>query len=284
MQLLSFLRARHPLAPERVLQSALKARDVKLNGIRVSGSTGIRAGDLVVWFTTWKEPDLEIIYEDDNLMIVNKPSGISSDRQEDGAMSVEEWGERRGASIVHRLDQQTSGLIILSKNDAAKAALEEALRMRQIEKRYQCLVAGVPEEPHGVLRAYLYKDSELGRVSVSEKPGRFAKEIVTEYDVMEAKGDYARLLITLHTGRTHQIRVHMAYAGHGLIGDQTYGGKRRLADKLLGAAAALGNEFPRQALHAASLGFDHPVTGERLEFQAPLPADMAALVAALRAV
>lgn len=225
MQLLSFLRVRHPLAPERVLQSALKARDVKLNGIRVSGSTGIKAGDLVVWFTTWKEPDLEIIYEDDNLMIVNKPSGISSDRQEDGAMNVEEWGERRGASIVHRLDQQTSGLIILSKNDAAKAALEEALRMRQIEKRYQCLVAGVPEKPHGVLRAYLYKDSELGRVSVSEKPGRFAKEIVTEYDVMEAKGDYARLLITLHTGRTHQIRAHMAYIGHPLLGDDKYGSR-----------------------------------------------------------
>ena len=85
----------------------------------------------------------------------------------------------------------------------------------------------------------------------------------------------------LHTGRTHQIRVHLAYAGHGLLGDQTYGGKKRLG-AVLGQGAAIGNAFPRQALHAASLGFDHPVTGERLEFSAPLPADMAGLIAALR--
>ena len=226
MQLLSFLRARHPLAPERVLQSALKARDVKLNGIRIPGNTVIKAGDVVVWFTTWNEPNLEIIYEDDNLMIVNKPSGISSDRQEDGAMSVEEWGAGRGASIVHRLDQQTSGLIILSKNDDIKAALEEALRLHQIEKRYQCLVAGVPEKLHDVLNAYLNKDAKLGRVSISEKPGRFAKEIVTEYDVIEAKGDYSRLLVTLHTGRTHQIRAHMAFIGHPLLGDDKYGSRQ----------------------------------------------------------
>lgn len=223
--LLSFLRTRHPMAPGRVLQGAFKARDVKLNGVRTPVNAAVHAGDLVVWFTAWDEPELEIIYEDENLMIINKPSGISSDRQEDGALSVEEWGEGRGASIVHRLDQQTSGLLILSKSDEIKTALEEALRMHQIEKRYQCLVACVPDRNHAVLRAYLHKDPKLGKVSVSEKPGRFAKEIVTEYDVMEAKGDYARLLVTLHTGRTHQIRAHMAFIGHPLLGDDKYGSR-----------------------------------------------------------
>jgi 23S rRNA pseudouridine1911/1915/1917 synthase len=107
---------------------------------------------------------------------------------------------------------------------------------------------------------------------------------VTRAHVLEPFADQAALLeCWLETGRTHQIRVHMAHAGHGLLGDQTYGGKRRLSDKALGQGASMGNAFPRQALHAATLGFDHPVTGERLEFAAPLPADFEALLEALRA-
>ena len=107
---------------------------------------------------------------------------------------------------------------------------------------------------------------------------------MTRVHVVEAfKGQAALVECWLETGRTHQIRVHMAYAGHGLLGDQTYGGKRRLAPAVLGAdAAQRGNDFPRQALHAATLGFVHPVTGERLEFASPLPQDMAELIAGLR--
>ena len=95
-------------------------------------------------------------------------------------------------------------------------------------------------------------------------------------------GQAALINCWLETGRTHQIRVHLAYAGHGLLGDPTYGGKRKMSEKLLGEAALLAMEFPRQALHAATLGFEHPVTGERMEFSAPLPQDMADLVEALR--
>jgi 23S rRNA pseudouridine1911/1915/1917 synthase len=109
------------------------------------------------------------------------------------------------------------------------------------------------------------------------------RHAVTRVRVTEAFGNQAALVeCWLETGRTHQIRVHMAYAGHGLVGDQTYGGRRKVAEKALGRGRRLGNGFPRQALHAATLGFDHPVTGERLEFAAPLPADMAGLIEALR--
>jgi 23S rRNA pseudouridine1911/1915/1917 synthase len=100
--------------------------------------------------------------------------------------------------------------------------------------------------------------------------------------VEDFKGAASLMECWLETGRTHQIRVHMAYAGHGLLGDQTYGGKRRLPEKLFGPAAELANAFSRQALHAATLGFVHPVTGEELEFESPLPVDMANLVDALR--
>jgi 23S rRNA pseudouridine1911/1915/1917 synthase len=110
------------------------------------------------------------------------------------------------------------------------------------------------------------------------------RHAVTRARVVEGFGGQAALVdCWLETGRTHQIRVHLAYAGHGLVGDQTYGGKKRLSDKVLGVGAEVGNSFPRQALHAASLGFDHPVTGERMEFSSPLPADMGRLIETLRA-
>jgi 23S rRNA pseudouridine1911/1915/1917 synthase len=107
--------------------------------------------------------------------------------------------------------------------------------------------------------------------------------VVEGFGPQGTAGQAALVDCWLETGRTHQIRVHLAYAGHGLVGDQTYGGKKRLSEKALGQGAEVGNSFPRQALHAASLGFDHPVTGERLEFSSPLPADMAGLIGALRA-
>lgn len=224
-RLLLFLRQNYPLAPERVFQSALKLRDIKVNGERTAENLVLMPGDSVTWFTPWAMPDLPIIYEDELILIINKPAGISTDRQEDGAISVEEWAEGYHALIVHRLDQQTTGLLILAKNEEIKGALEDAFRLGQIVKRYQCLVSGMPSPRHAILQAYLRKDAAKGKVRIFEHPVKFAKEIVTEYDVLEAKDGTARLLVTLHTGRTHQIRAHLAHMGHPLLGDDKYGSR-----------------------------------------------------------
>jgi len=142
---------------------------------------------------------------------------------------------------------------------------------------------GVSFEAGGILKIATHlarHKTDRQRQAVVWDQGRHA--VTRARAIEEFKGGAALVECWLETGRTHQIRVHMAYVGHGLVGDQTYGGKKRLSPKLFGPAAELGNTFPRQALHAATLGFEHPVTGEMMEFTSPLPEDMAALLTSLR--
>jgi 23S rRNA pseudouridine1911/1915/1917 synthase len=206
-------------------------------------------------------------------------------------------GEKR-PGIVHRIDKDTSGLLVVAKSDRAHHGLAAQFADHSIEREYLALCHGVPDpgdprlngvkgvsfEAGGVLKItsqLARHKTDRQRQAVLFQGGRHA---VTRVRVLEGFGPVALVSCRLETGRTHQIRVHMAHVGHALIGDPVYGGRRRVSGKALapGLAAAL-NAFPRQALHAARLGFDHPVTGERLAFAADLPADMAALVAALRA-
>ena len=255
---------------------------------------------------------LSVIWEDGDLIVIDKPAGMvvhPAPGSPRGTLvnallahcgdTLSGIGGERRPGIVHRIDKDTTGLLVVAKSDRAHHGLAAQFEAHSVDRHYLALVHGVPSahdprlrglrgisfEAAGLIRIatnLARHKTDRQRQAVIWEAGRHA---VTRAKVLESYAGAAALVeCRLETGRTHQIRVHMAYAGHGLIGDQTYGGKRRLADKLLGPAAALGNDFPRQALHAASLGFDHPVTGERLEFQAPLPADMAALVAALRAV
>ena len=183
---------------------------------------------------------------------------------------------------VHRLDRDTSGCLLLARNPKAHKRFAAAFEAGVVEKTYLAVLEGIPSESQGVI------DMALGKTSSAQEGWRIVpdpkgKRAVTHWQILAEAGGRCLVEFKPETGRTHQIRVHMAYAGHGLVGDQTYGGKRRLAPKLYGEEAAeLGMGFARQALHAATLGFVHPVTGEMLEFSSPLPADMAELIAALR--
>jgi 23S rRNA pseudouridine1911/1915/1917 synthase len=248
---------------------------------------------------------LEILHEDAELIVVNKPAGMvvhPAAGSPDGTLvnallahcgdSLSGIGGDRRPGIVHRLDKDTSGLIVAAKTDRAHQALAAQFEARTVTRRYLAVTHGIPDpaDPrlrgiHGVswegevlaIRTGLARHrTDRQRQAVTEG-GRHA---VTRVRVLERFHGAALVECRLETGRTHQIRVHLAHVGHGLIGDPVYGGRRKLPAAAPGADAAAA--FPRQALHAETLGFEHPVTGERLAFSVPPPADLSALIAALR--
>jgi 23S rRNA pseudouridine1911/1915/1917 synthase len=258
---------------------------------------------------TLPEPiPLTVVWEDPDLIVIDKPAGlvvhpapgtptgtlVNALLHHFGGTLSGIGGERR-PGIVHRIDKDTSGLLVVAKSDRAHHGLARQFQAHSVTRRYLALAHGVPMagdprlrglrgvtvEPGGVIRIatnLARHRTDRQRQAVVWEEGRHA---VTRLTVAEPFAAHAALIdCWLETGRTHQIRVHLAYAGHGLIGDPTYGGKRLLPSAAPGAA--LANAFPRQALHAATLGFDHPVTGERLDFTAPTPPDLAALIQALR--
>jgi len=236
---------------------------------------------------------LTIIYEDDELVVLDKPAGLvvhpapgNPDRTLVNALlahcgdTLQGIGGVRRPGIVHRIDKDTSGLMVVAKSGHSHAALSAAFAERTIERAYWAAVWGTPSPREGEV------DLPIGRsptnrkkmaVVTSGKPAR------TLYRVIRPLGPAAALVeCRLKTGRTHQIRVHMTELGHPLIGDPVYGRSRPARTKHLdpaAAAALLG--FPRQALHAWLLGFDHPVTGKHLRFEIGLPADLAKLMSVL---
>ncbi|MBY6135340.1 RluA family pseudouridine synthase [Nocardioides marinus] len=256
---------------------------------------------------------LEIIFEDDDLIVINKPAGMvvhPAPGSPSGTLvnallhhfggTLSGVGGVKRPGIVHRIDKETSGLLVVAKSDAAHQGLAVQFEKHTVERYYRAICYGVPDASDPRLRGIKGTSFEAGNIlkittqlarhktdrqrqAVLFQGGRHA---VTRARIVESFGTppvAALVECWLETGRTHQIRVHMAHAGHGLIGDPTYGGRRKLAAKALDETAqAAVRAFPRQALHAAVLGFDHPVTGAALRFEAPLPQDMADLLAALR--
>jgi 23S rRNA pseudouridine1911/1915/1917 synthase len=234
---------------------------------------------------------LSVIHEDGDLLVLDKapgmvvhpargtPSGTVVNALLHRLGQAALPGERPG--LVHRLDKDTSGCLVVAKRDAALVALQEAFKARTVEKTYLALCHGVPP-PSGRL------DTPYGRHPTDRTrfTGRVegSRRAVTEWTVLERFGDRASLLeVALETGRTHQIRVHLSEGGHPLLADAVYGGRRREArlgadDPVRLAAEALG----RQGLHAWRLAFDQPRTGRRLRVEAPLPADLARALALLR--
>jgi 23S rRNA pseudouridine1911/1915/1917 synthase len=233
---------------------------------------------------------LAVLHEDDELIVIDKPAGLvvhPAPGNQEGTLvnaliahcgdSLKGIGGEARPGIVHRLDKDTSGVMVAAKTERAHHALSAAFARRDLERSYLALVWGVPAPAAGRIEA------PIGRHPVDRK--RMAvvprgKPAATRYRVLRAFGTAAALLeCRLETGRTHQIRVHLAHLGHPLVGDPAY--LRRLPAAARGldpALRALLTGFPRQALHAASLGFTHPVTGAALRFDSPLPADIAALL------
>ncbi|MBV7410199.1 RluA family pseudouridine synthase [Maritimibacter sp. DP1N21-5] len=256
---------------------------------------------------------LEVVWEDADLIVVNKPAGMvvhPAPGTPSGTLvnallahcgeDLSGVGGEKRPGIVHRIDKDTSGLLVVAKSDAAHHGLAAQFEKHTVERHYMALVHGVPDMADPRLKGVKGVSFEQGgivkiqtqlarhktdrqRQAVVWSNGRHA---VTRARPVETFGTPPTVTLVdcwLETGRTHQIRVHMAHAGHGLVGDQTYGGRRKVSEKALSpAAAAAVMGFPRQALHAATLGFTHPVSGEPLRFEARLPDDMAGLIEALR--
>ncbi len=217
---------------------------------------------------------LRIIYEDDDLIVVNKPSGMvvhPAAGNFSGTLvnallfhckNLSGIGGVLRPGIVHRLDKNTSGLLVVAKNDRAHLSLSKQIKERTIKRRYVALVHGRMERDEGIIEARMGRHPvHRKKMAVIEKSELKSKEAITHYKVSERFKNYTLVEVELKTGRTHQIRVHMSSIGHPVVGDSTYG--------------RAGNEFgvKRQLLHAKVLGFVHPVTGEHIEFKAELPED-----------
>ena len=227
--------------PPWAVKQAMKKRDVRVDNVRISEDVRIHEGqDIRVYWSkealtaqTQNKPALPIIFEDEHVLVINKPQGLQSQNEEnplvgDSALTrvlaaKKESGEQTDQiRLCHRLDVQTGGLLMFTKDEASYEAALEAFEKRTMEKYYTCRVKGCPAKQKAVMHAYLRKDAQLSRVAVTDYPARGALEIVTGYRVLEA-GEYARLEVELMTGRTHQIRAHLAHIGHPILGDDKYG-------------------------------------------------------------
>ena len=205
---------------------------------------------------------MDIIYYDDNIIVAIKPAGVISTDEPGGMPSLLRQAlgnENADIRTVHRLDQVVSGLMVFAQNPETASELSRQIRAGEFKKTYLAVVRGVPQERRGRMEDILLRSKEQRKTFVVNKPCRGSQEAVLDYRLLGSNGELSMVEINLITGRTHQIRVHMASIGHPLLGDELYC-PYKSPYKLQG-----------QTLHARILGFNHPRTGEYMEFEAPLP-------------
>jgi 23S rRNA pseudouridine1911/1915/1917 synthase len=278
LRLDQFLAKRLPEYSRSRLQQLIRTGFVRLNQQTTRPRQIVRNGDKINLIEpplekieTLPEPiPLDVLFEDDDLIVINKPAGLTvhpgAGQREHTLVNallshcttLSGIGGKERPGIVHRLDKETSGCLVVAKNDIAHRALSKQFAARTVEKIYLALVAGKLRKAAGII------DEKIGRhpvrrqrMSVTSRHGRAAK---TEYRAIRSSDQATLVECRLHSGRTHQIRVHLHHLGHPVLGDKIY-------------AQRFAKNFPRQMLHAWRLGFRHPRTGERKTFEAPLPLD-----------
>lgn len=274
--------------PRSQIQRLIDEGNASVNGKTAKGSLKLKTGDIIeITVPEPQEPDiraenipLDIVYEDEHMLVINKPQGMvvhpAPGNYEGTLVNALMYHCRDSLSgingvmrpgIVHRIDKDTSGLLLVAKTDKAHLSLSEQIKNKTAHRHYVCLVCGIVKSKKGIIDAPIGRHP-ANRLKMAVTPNN-SKEAVTRFEVIEYLNNATYVACDLETGRTHQIRVHMSYIGHPVIGDPLYLNKN--AYNLKG-----------QALHAERIAFDHPVTGERMEFSVPLPEYFEELLERLR--
>ncbi len=278
------------------LKEWIKQGKVEVNGAVLKPREKVFGGEMVTLHSEMDEElgacaaepiKLDVVYEDEALLVINKPAGLVvhpavgnwTGTMQNGLLHhIADLASVPRAGIVHRLDKETSGLLVVAKTLASHKALVDQLQERAFKREYLALAVGELISGGTV-------DEPIGRHPVDRKRYKVdsrGRESVTHYRVEERFAHHTLLRVMLETGRTHQIRVHMSHIRHPLVGDQVYGGRFRLVKGGENGLNELMRNFGRQALHAARLGLEHPETGEYIEWEVPIPADFQALLDFLR--